>query len=243
MLPGARGPRHGRLAESRRAAFARWARLRRVPVRAVLFDFAGTLAMPEERSAWLTACGADHAHGDALDRAGRPGPTAATVPPELLEVYERRDHDPDAHRAAYTGLFATVVDGALATVLYERTLVTEGWVAYTDALPTLRALRERGIRTAVVSNVGFDSRPILDGLGMLGLLDAVVLSYEVGAIKPEPEIFAAALAAVDVAPDEALMVGDHAADGGAVALGVRSLLLPYSTPGGTHGLGAVLALV
>lgn len=210
---------------------------------AVLFDFAGTLAMPEERAAWLTACGADPVHGDALDRAGRPGPTAADVPPELLEVYARRDHDPGAHRAAYTGLFGTVVEAGLATVLYERTLVAEGWVAYSDAVPTLEALRARGVRTALVSNVGFDSRPILDGLGLLGLLDAVVLSYEVGAIKPEPEIFAAALDALDVAPSDALMVGDHAADGGAVALGVRSVLLPYSPPGGVHGLDAVLALV
>ncbi|WP_445152711.1 HAD family hydrolase [Baekduia sp. Peel2402] len=214
-----------------------------MPVRAVLFDFAGTLAMPEERSAWLAACGADEAHGDALDRAGRPGPTAAFVPAELVEVYEARDHDSDAHRAAYTGLFATVVDPELATVLYERTLVVEGWVAYADAVPVLEALRARGIRIAVVSNVGFDSRPILEGLGLLSLLDAVVLSYEVGAIKPEPEIFAAALSAVDVLADEALMVGDHAADGGAVTLGIRSLLLPYSPPGGVHGLDAVLALV
>jgi len=243
MLPGVRHAHHGRLAESRCAPFARWAILPIVPVRAVLFDFAGTLAMPEERSAWLAACGADAAHGDALDRAGRPGPTAATVPAELVEVYAARDHDPDAHRAAYTGLFATVVDPALATVLYERTLVVEGWVAYADAVGVLEALRERGIRTAVVSNVGFDSRPILEGLGLSSLLDAVVLSYEVGAIKPEPEIFAAALEAVDVVAGEALMVGDHAADGGAVALGIRSLLLPYSPPGGVHGLDAVLALV
>lgn len=212
-------------------------------ITAVLFDFAGTLAMPEERDAWLEACGADLAHGDALDRAGRPGPTLAAVPPELLEVYEARDHDPGAHRAAYTGLFETVVEPGLATVLYERTLVTEGWRAYADAVPTLEALRALGVRTALVSNVGFDSRPILDGLGMLGLLDAVVLSYEVGAIKPEPEIFRAALEALDVDAGSALMVGDHAADGGAVALGVRSLLLPYSPPGGVHGLDAVVALV
>jgi HAD superfamily hydrolase (TIGR01509 family) len=243
MLPGGRGARHGRLAEPRRAPFARWAILAPQMISAVLLDFAGTLAMPEERDAWLEACGADLAHGDALDRAGRPGPTTAEVPPELLEAYATRDHDTAAHRAAYTGLFETVVDPALATALYERTLVAEGWRAYADAVPTLEALRARGVRTALVSNVGFDLRPVLDGLGLLGLLDAVVLSYEVGAIKPEPEIFAAALAALDVEPGEALMVGDHAADGGAVALGIRSLLLPYETPGAVHGLDAVLALV
>jgi FMN phosphatase YigB (HAD superfamily) len=217
-----------------------------MPAHAVLFDFAGTLAMPEERAAWLTACGVadDDGLGARLEAVGRPGPTPAVVPEALAEAYAARDHDTASHRAAYTGLFTTLVDLEIATVLYERTLVAEGWRAYADAVPTLRALRARGVATALVSNVGFDLRPVLDGLGLLRWLDVVVLSYEVGAIKPEPEIFAAALDALGgVAPGDALMVGDHAADGGAVALGIRSLLLPYSTPGGTHGLDAVLALV
>ncbi len=217
-----------------------------MPTRAVLFDFAGTLAMPEERAAWLAACGVPDGDGlgARLEAVGRPGPTRAVVPDALAAAYAARDHDTDSHRAAYTGLFATLVDGPTATVLYERTLVADGWRAYADAIGVLEALRERGVATALVSNVGFDLRPVLDGLGLLGLLDAVVLSVEVGAIKPEPAIFAAALDALGgVAPGDALMVGDHAADGGAVALGIRSLLLPYSPPGGTHGLDAVLGLV
>jgi HAD superfamily hydrolase (TIGR01509 family) len=217
-----------------------------VSVRAVLFDFAGTLAMPEARAEWLAACGVDDGDGlgERLEVVGRPGPTPAVVPEALAAAYAARDHDTAMHRAAYTGLFETLVDPATATALYERTLVAEGWRVYADAIDVLRALRERGVATALVSNVGFDLRPVLDGLGLSSLLDAVVLSFEVGAIKPEPAIFRAALDALGgVAPADALMVGDHAADGGAVALGVRSLLLPYSTPGGTHGLDAVLDLV
>lgn len=202
--------------------------------------------MPEARAEWLAACGVADGDGlgERLEVVGRPGPTPAVVPEALAAAYAARDHDTRRHREAYTGLFETLVDAATATVLYERTLVAEGWRAYADAVGVLAALRERGVATALVSNVGFDLRPVLDGLGLLSWLDAVVLSYEVGAIKPEPEIFRAALDALGgVAPQDALMVGDHAADGGAVALGIRSLLLPYSTPGGTHGLDAVLALV
>lgn len=217
-----------------------------MPTRAVLFDFAGTLAMPEERDAWLAAAGVS-VDGDLaarLEAVGRPGPTPAVVPAALAEVYAARDDDPVSHRAAYTGLFSTLVDPATAERLYGRTLIPGGWRLYTDALATLRALRERGIATAVVSNVGFDLRPVLDGLGLSSLLDAVVLSYEVGAIKPDPAIFRAALDALGgVAPQDALMVGDHPADGGAVALGIRTLLLPYSKAGATQGLDAVLALV
>jgi hypothetical protein len=43
-------------------------------VRAVLFDVAGTLAMPEGRDAWLASAGLDDpALGEALEAAGRPG--------------------------------------------------------------------------------------------------------------------------------------------------------------------------
>jgi HAD superfamily hydrolase (TIGR01509 family) len=230
--------------------------MRRMGVRAVLFDVAGTLAMPEDRDAWLA--GAASALGltlddpaalaEELERTGRPGgPYPATVPSALIDTYNQRDAGPDLHRAAYAGLLATapsLSDPRLAAALYERILAPDGWMAYPDAAPTLRALRERGIRTVAVSNVGFDLRPVLDGLGLLDRLDAVLLSFELGAVKPDPRVFAAACAAVDVAPAEALMVGDHAAaDGGAADAGIRTLLIPMSPPGAPHGLDAVLALV
>lgn len=226
-------------------------------VRAVLFDVAGTLAMPKARDAWLAGAaasiGADlggaAAAGtlaEALEIAGRPGgPYPSHVPVEVAAAYAARDRDPAAHRAGYLGLLSTVAlpDPRLATALYERTLVPGGWTVYPDAVPTLAALRAGGIRTAAISNVGFDLRPVLDGLGLLEHLDAVVLSYEVGAVKPEPAIFTAACEAVGVVPADALMVGDHAAaDGGAADIGIRTLLLPMSPAGEEHGLKAVLAL-
>jgi HAD superfamily hydrolase (TIGR01509 family) len=225
-------------------------------VRAVLFDVAGTLAMPEDRNAWLAGAAArldlaiedPAALADELERTGRPGgPYPGAVPAALCDTYNNRDAGPDLHRAAYAGLLATapsLPDARLATALYERILAPEGWIAYPDAAPTLAALRERGIRTAAVSNVGFDLRPVLDGLGLLAHLDAVLLSFELGAVKPDPRVFAAACAAVDVAPAEAVMVGDHAAaDGGAADAGIRTLLIPMSPAGAPHGLSAVLALV
>jgi HAD superfamily hydrolase (TIGR01549 family) len=132
----------------------------------------------------------------------------------------------------------------MAEALYDRILVADGWIAYADAVGVLGALRERGLRLGAVSNVGFDLRPVLDGLGLLALLETVVLSYEVGAVKPDPRIFHAACAALGVAPAETLMVGDHAeADGGAADVGLRTLILPMTPPGGVHGLAAVLDAV
>ena len=116
-------------------------------------------------------------------------------------------------------------------------------VTYNDALPTLRELKRRGIKLALVSNNALDLRPLLQRADMTGLFDAVILSYELGSVKPDAPIFEQALAAPGTAPGNALMVGDNARDdAGAALLGIRTLLLPR-TQGREHGLDIVLRMV
>jgi len=221
----------------------------------VLFDFHGTVAQVEDPVvaviAAAAACGRSLPPGEAAALAGAfvsagraGGPLPAAVPPELADVWARRDLTAQANRLAYTGLAATVacdVDG-LPEALYGRLLDPAGWVAYPDTVPVLRALRAAGVRTALVSNIGFDLRPILAGIGLGDLLDAVVLSCEVGVCKPDPAIFRYACAAVGVAPAAAVMVGDTPADAAAVHAGCTALVLPADPPGSVHGLAKVLAL-
>ncbi|MDM4718940.1 HAD-IA family hydrolase [Micromonospora sp. WMMA1363] len=221
----------------------------------VLFDFHGTLAQVEEAGAWVT--GAAESCGVTLDRvrataladrlltAGRAGgPLPARVPPALAELWAARDLYPHAHRGAYTGLASTVDAGieGLAEALYERLLVPAGWVPYPDTAPTLGALRAAGIRVGVVSNIGFDIRPLFAAWGFTDLVDAFVLSYEVGRCKPDPGIFLRACGMLGVDPEHALMVGDTPADAGAVAAGCAVLVLPAADAGCPNGLGAVLDL-
>jgi FMN phosphatase YigB (HAD superfamily) len=182
---------------------------------------------------------------DRLLTAGRAGgPLPARIPPRLAELWTDRDLYPDAHRAVYTELAATVdggVDG-LAGALYERVLGPEGWVLYTDTVATLHALRAARKPVAVVSNIGFDLRPIFAAWELSDLVDAFVLSYEVGRCKPDPGIFLRACGAVGVDPERALMVGDTSADAGAVAVGCATLVLPAAEPGRANGLTAALDL-
>lgn len=72
----------------------------------------------------------------------------------------------------------------------------------------LERLRER-YPLVIVSNApsGMQERVLLN-LGMADLFDAVVVAGDVGARKPDPVIFRAALDAARVAPERALMVGD-----------------------------------
>jgi HAD superfamily hydrolase (TIGR01509 family) len=222
-------------------------------VEAVLFDFHGTLAQVEEPREWVLAAAAScgvtlermraTSLADRLLTAGRAGgPLPARVPPRLAELWADRDLYPHAHRGAYTGLAETVDAGieGFAEALYERVLVPEGWVPYPDTAPTLAALRAAGVPVAVVSNIGFDIRPIFAAWGLADLVDAFVLSYEVGRCKPDPGIFLRACGMLGVDPERALMVGDTPADAGAVAAGCAVLVLPAAEAGRANGLGAVL---
>ncbi len=221
----------------------------------MLFDFHGTLAQVEDPVQWVLAAAAEC--GEQLDRAratvladrlvtaGRAGgPLPYRVPPHLAEVWAERDLYEHAHRAAYTGLAATVdsgVDG-LPDALYERLLRPEGWSAYGEARETLIALAQAGVPVAVVSNVGFDIRPLTQALGLDGAISAYVLSYEVGRTKPDPGIFLEACRALRVSPEDVLMVGDSPADAAAVAAGCRAYLVPTAPPGAANGVSAVLQL-
>jgi HAD superfamily hydrolase (TIGR01549 family) len=223
---------------------------------AVLFDFQGTIATTEDPVEWVIAAALER--GVALDRArataladqlttvGRiGGPKPTKLPPNLVDAWADRDLYPHAHRAAYRGLAATVpagIDG-FADALYARVLTPEGWRAYADTASTMAALRAAGVAIGVISNVAFDIRPICDVLGFGQYVDAWVLSFEVGAIKPERAIFEYACRELDVEPVRALMVGDTPADAGAVEVGCRALILPAAPPSEVNGLSAVLDLV
>ncbi|MFI0239099.1 HAD family hydrolase [Streptomyces sp. NPDC016845] len=204
-------------------------------IKAVLFDFSGTLFRIESAASWLRG-GLDEL-GLTLPeaeftRAARrlhdvgavPGGTAAyvAVPEHLTELMAVRDVDATRHRAAYTGLAREVPlpDERLYDVLYERHMRPAAWRPYPDAPDVLAALRERGIRVGVVSNIGWDPRPIFVEHGLDAYVDAYVLSYRHGVTKPDPRLFEAACEALGVAPRSTLMVGDDRhADAGAAALG------------------------
>ncbi len=219
------------------------------PIRAVLFDFHQTLVHGGDATAWLArGWAAARRPGDPSEGLGTD--RAVTAAQFLDRVWEHarqidpdssRDESPERHRAVFLATVSRCpgIDAELATALYE--VMPLLWDAYRDTVPVLTALRQAGVSTAIVSNIGLDLRPIIARSGIS--VDAVVQSFEVGAVKPNPGIFAHALDLLGVAPQEALMVGDSwRDDAGAAALGIRTLLLPRTT-GPVHGLQAVLQLL
>jgi HAD superfamily hydrolase (TIGR01549 family) len=101
----------------------------------------------------------------------------------------------------------------------------ENFSLYEDALPVLDDLRGRGIQIGLVTNGARDLEEFVAHHGVR--VDAMVGSRAHGRIKPHPSIFVAALRALDVAPEDAAMVGDSYEDDieGARALGMRAIFL------------------
>lgn len=203
-------------------------------IKGVMFDFSGTLLRVESTEEWLgavlAAAGSPLPDEEFADRVRRlteagalpGGPSPLRVPPHLETAWRERDLTAERHRGAYTALTheAGVTDPALARALYDRHMEPAAWQPYPDTEPTLRELRRRGIPVAVVSNIGWDMRPVFRAHGLDELVDAYVLSFEFGAQKPDPSIFRAACDRLGLDPADVLMVGDdRVADGGAQALG------------------------
>lgn len=101
------------------------------------------------------------------------------------------------------------------------------WVLFDDVLPTLGALRHRGIVVGLVSNVQRDMSTLLERLGVSGQLDFVVTSAEAGLEKPHPPIFRLALKKAGVGAEQTIHVGDQYNSDvlGARGAGIRPLLL------------------
>ncbi|MDH6219195.1 HAD family hydrolase [Streptomyces pseudovenezuelae] len=226
---------------------------------AVLFDFSGTLFRIEPTDSWLRAV-LDEAGmalpeaelaqaAKALEVAGAQpgGAQPERLPAELGELWRIRDESAELHRAAYTAAARQVPlpEPELYDALYERHKVPDAWSPYPDAAEVLSTLRERDIAVGVVSNIGWDLRPVFRAHGLDPYVGAYVLSYEHGIQKPDTRLFTVACDALGVAPEDTLMVGDdRRADGGAAALGCRVHLVDHlPVERRPEGLRPVLGLV
>ena len=110
------------------------------------------------------------------------------------------------------------------------------WTLYAEVKETLAILKSRGLLLAVISN--FDSRliGILDGLGVSDCFADIFISSRIGYAKPAPQIFHAALTRQNLAPHEAIHVGDNESCDvrGARNAGVHGILIDRSSHEKAH---------
>jgi HAD superfamily hydrolase (TIGR01509 family) len=200
-----------------------------VTVRAVLFDWTGTLAYQDRarRGDPLAALTAE------LDRQRAPvnRTDLRTSLRDLLE--EHGDNialaDLVTRAVGRHGHTPTGTQLAALTSAFARAMLS-GQELYDDARAMLSSLKYRGYRTAVVSNLivsGDVLRSHLAAQGAGGYFDAVITSGDVGRAKPHPAPFLAALRALSLAPAAALAIGDSPETdiAGARAAGIAAVLL------------------
>ncbi|MFH1639473.1 MAG: HAD-IA family hydrolase [Chloroflexota bacterium] len=83
------------------------------------------------------------------------------------------------------------------------------FVLFDDVLPTMKILKERGLILGVITNLRDDMTPVCDVLGLSPYLSFTVTSGQVGAGKPNPAIFQAALEKAGVSAGVTTYVGDQ----------------------------------
>jgi putative hydrolase of the HAD superfamily len=123
-------------------------------------------------------------------------------------------------------------DLVAAVVREQQALFYAGIRPDPQALPALGALRMAGLKLAVVSNAASYSDRLLDIFGLRATLDAVIMSWSLGVLKPDPRIYRAALDALGTGPAEAVFVGDGRDQElrGARRLGLRTILVERGLP-------------
>jgi putative hydrolase of the HAD superfamily len=202
--------------------------MRAVAIRAVIFDWGGTLTpwhSVDADAVWRTVCAAHF--------PGRGDEVATAIVAAELALWQLCG---ESQRSA---TMAEVFDRA--GVIPSDAFLDQyfaAWDPHTftdpDVIPLLGELRARGIKAGVLSNTMWPRSAherVFRRDNVLHLLDGAVYSSEIQWAKPHPEAFRAAMTAVGVTdPASCVFVGDRPYDDvhGAQRAGMRAVLIPHS---------------
>jgi putative hydrolase of the HAD superfamily len=214
-----------------------------VAFRAVLLDALGT--MVELERPW------PHLVGELAARGVEVGEDLAREAMLAEIAHYRAHHDEGATPAGLAALrrdCARVVAAALGPPaaglaldeVEAAMLAAVRFRPYPDVPGALGELRRAGCRLVAVSNWDVSLHDVLAELGLARHLAGAVTSAEAGAAKPDPAIFARALAVAGVGPGEALHAGDSVeADVlGARGAGIAAALVDRHGGDGLRSVGA-----
>ncbi|MGC8491992.1 MAG: HAD family hydrolase [Syntrophobacteraceae bacterium] len=183
---------------------------------AVLFDFEGTLVDFQWKIPEAVAEVLEMLLSMGFARAQLRSRKYSTLVQEAMEAAPRLGLRPEAVREAIGAIYDRYDEDALTR-----------WKMRPGALDFLFALRSRGVRTALVSNVGAGGlAKALARLGLRPLLDIFLSRNDVPNLKPSPDGINLALEKLGARRQASLFIGDslddiHAARGA----GLRALII------------------
>jgi putative hydrolase of the HAD superfamily len=196
-------------------------------LRAVIFDVDFTIALPgpDLGPEGYQRLGARY--GLELDPARYDEARRAAL--DTLERHPELEHDEEIW-VLFTERVIVGMGGAGDTYACAAEM-TRAWEhaqhfdLFDDVLPVLEDLRGHGLKVGLLSNTARDLERFVAHHALE--VDAVLTSRVHGKTKPHEAIFRRMLELLEVAPDEAVMVGDSVEDDvdGAHAVGMRAVLL------------------
>ncbi len=210
-------------------------------IQAVTFDVGGTLLQP-----WPSV---GHVYRAVAGELGWPGLDAHELNRRFRHAWKQKqdfDHSRAAWRglveATFAGLGPATIEGPFFERLYHRFGEADVWRVFPDVRPCLERLGELGMKLGAVSNWDERLRPLLSDLDLARYFDVMVISHEIGAAKPAPEIFEQAVRLLGVPAGAVVHVGDSEAEdvAGASAAGLTGVLLDRDGGGGAERRAAVV---
>ncbi len=181
-------------------------------IRAVIFDFGGVLMRTQDasgRRAWESRLGLPQGGLDRLVHGS-----------DLWMQAQRGALSPEAYWAALgeqLGIDGEQID-QLRHDYFKGDVLDEALVALIDRL------RARGLRLGLLSNDSVALAQKLEQLDLYRHFDAVVISAQIGALKPESEAFRAIAQALEVSPPECVFIDDNTANvDGAKGVGMHGI--------------------
>ncbi len=99
---------------------------------------------------------------------------------------------------------------------------------FPETLKTLEALKQKGIKLALLSNTdGFSVEPILEKYDLAKYFDVIILSYKTGFLKTDKKSFELVLKGLGLEKEDAIMVGDSMQSDikGAENAGIKAVLI------------------
>jgi putative hydrolase of the HAD superfamily len=101
------------------------------------------------------------------------------------------------------------------------------FILYDDVLPTMKMLKRQNLTIGLLTNIQYDMKPVCHELGLDPFINFIVTSGEVGADKPQPQIFLVALERARIKASEVIHVGDqYKIDAvGAMGVGIKPILI------------------
>lgn len=151
----------------------------------------------------------------------------ARQPVGELDIQARNSFFAEYERLVLEGAGVEVDPGKALEIWHRVRQLPYDFARFEDVMPAMDLLRMRGLTLGVISNMNRDGAELLESMGLAPYLDFAVTSKDVGAAKPHPPIFLAALEKAGTAPDEAIHVGDQLTSDvqGARAVGINPVLV------------------